>query len=170
MCIRDRFGRVDRRGVLSSAANYAESVVMLRGERAPVDDPIYGSAMAETWSWLCGLDPVDFGLERLPEPPERCVAGKPDAPLLSPLHLRSFAHTWPTPSPDHVVARWLHGDQRTSPAVSLVWRDELIDQLPEDSGAEPRACLLYTSDPARQRTVEVSVGAGSIKKKQQTRL
>ncbi|MBK6311230.1 MAG: type I-U CRISPR-associated helicase/endonuclease Cas3 [Candidatus Microthrix sp.] len=137
--LRQRFGRVDRRGVLSSAANYAESVVMLRGERAPVDDPIYGSAMAETWSWLCGLDPVDFGLERLPEPPERCVAGKPDAPLLSPLHLRSFAHTWPTPSPDHVVARWLHGDQRTSPAVSLVWRDELIDQLPEDSGAEPRA-------------------------------
>ena len=82
---------------------------MLRGERAPVDDPIYGSAMAETWSWLCGLDPVDFGLERLPEPPERCVAGKPDAPLLSPLHLRSFAHTWPTPSPDHVVARWMTG-------------------------------------------------------------
>ena len=137
--LRQRFGRVDRRGALSSAATYAESVVMLRGERAPVDDPIYGSTMAETWTWLCGLDPVDFGLERLPEPPERCVAGKPTAPLLSPLHLRSFAHTWPTPSPDHVVARWLHGDQRTSPAVSVVWRDELIDQLLGVSGGEPSA-------------------------------
>ncbi|MEZ5383819.1 MAG: type I-U CRISPR-associated helicase/endonuclease Cas3 [Microthrixaceae bacterium] len=135
--LRQRFGRVDRRGVLSSQASYAQSVVMLRGERAPTDDPVYGSALAETWAWLCGLDPVDFGLERLPEPPEPCVAGKPDAPLLSPLHLRSFAQTWPIPTPDHVVARWLHGDQPTSPAVSVIWRDELMDLLPAATGDAP---------------------------------
>ncbi|MEZ5374569.1 MAG: hypothetical protein R2704_17995 [Microthrixaceae bacterium] len=100
--LRQRFGRVDRRGRLGAMGRHARGVVLLRGERAPDDDPIYGGALAATWAWLCSQDPVDFGIERLEEPPADCVVNRPGAPVLSALHLDALAATWPRPTVDHV--------------------------------------------------------------------
>lgn len=125
--LRQRFGRVDRRGSLTAAGTPAEGVILLRGEQPPDDDVVYGSALRNTWEWLTQQESVDFGIEQLGEPPEDCAAERTGAPLLTRRHLRSFSRTAPRPVPDQVVSRWLHGDEVSSADVSVVWRSELAD-------------------------------------------
>lgn len=125
--LRQRFGRVDRRGDLTAAGTPANGVVLLRGENAPEFDAVYGTALASTWSWLAAGDPIDFGIEVLPAAPADCTAQRSGAPVLTRVHLRAFSHTSPRPTPDHVASRWLHGDESGAPNVSIIWRSEICD-------------------------------------------
>lgn len=166
--LRQRFGRVDRRGDLTAAGTPPPGVVLLRGERPPESDPVYGTALHRTWRWLANQDPVDFGIEQLGDAPKDCTADRAGAPLLTRIHLRSFSRTAPRPTPDHAVSRWLHGDDAGVPDVSVLWRAELadlavlLDQLKDDqlsrSDIEAELTARIGFCPPRSReTVEIPI-------------
>lgn len=129
--LRQRFGRVDRRGQLTQT----RSVILGRSDLvAPgaEGDPVYGSALAATWHWLsehAGSDGIDFGSSALPAPvgdngrPRTDVlAPRADAPVLLPTHLDLWAQTSIPPSPDPDISLWLHGPRESAAEVQVVWR------------------------------------------------
>lgn len=128
--LRQRFGRVDRRGELRET----RSIILGRSDQVTSGavDPIYGQALAATWAWLSSKahdEIVDFGVRALPEAVD--ADGRPRADLLAqvraaPVMLRAHLDAWaqtsilPTPDPD--VALWLHGPERPAADVQIVWR------------------------------------------------
>lgn len=122
--LRQRFGRLNRLGEIEDA----RGVILIRSGRLE-SDPVYGDAIAATASWLTSLDSVDFGLSRLSLPPlaqmRPMLASSLDAPVLLPAHLDAWSQTAPIPEPDPDVALWLHGPDRGSPEVQVVWRADL---------------------------------------------
>ena len=146
--LRQRFGRLDRRGEVTEARGKAPAVVLARSDQASdsADDPVYGDALAETWTRLGQIgDDLDFGVAGFPllEPAELrpCLAGRPKAPVLMPVHVESWAQTSPVPEPDPDVSLWLHGTEATTPELNVVWRteaDEIED--PERLSAALGAC------------------------------
>ncbi len=154
--LRQRFGRLDRLGIVGDAAaailarksqiKNEEKLEKLDGE-GKLDDPIYGNALARTWNWLSsvataedGRLAVDFGvtgLEKLlpvDQEERRSLlsllnAPAPDAPVLLPTHLDCWVQTAPPPTPDPDTAVFLHGPNRGEPEVSVILRAD----LPEDS-------------------------------------
>ncbi|HSS65582.1 MAG TPA: type I-U CRISPR-associated helicase/endonuclease Cas3, partial [Gammaproteobacteria bacterium] len=139
--LRQRFGRLNRLGDMDQT--YA--VVLIRKADVKPDDklddakpldPIYGNAMARTWNWL--KEPgnngtsVDFGIAAmdgsLPDDPEelgRLLAPSPDAPVLLPAYVDLLCQTAPRPVPDPDVALFLHGPQRGTADVQIVFRADL---------------------------------------------
>jgi CRISPR-associated endonuclease/helicase Cas3 len=135
--LRQRFGRVDRDGKLSDGGVGSESVILGASDdvKAGAEDPIYRSALANTWAWLPGgrfdfahLEPSAEMLPELLAEPER-------APVLLTSHLDRWVQTHPYPDADPDVGFWLHGFAEPSADVNLVWRADLSeDLLAEDSG------------------------------------
>ncbi|HWU91225.1 MAG TPA: type I-U CRISPR-associated helicase/endonuclease Cas3, partial [Kofleriaceae bacterium] len=148
--LRQRFGRVDRRGELGQT----RSVILGRSDQvAPgQDDPVYGPGLAATWAWLGehardgGKGGVDFGIGALPAPVDaegrvhvELLAPALDAPVLLPTHIDAWSQTSQQPSPDPDVALWLHGPKESPADVQVVWRagvelevdrvDELVERL-----------------------------------------
>lgn len=135
--LRQRFGRLDRRGEVTKAIGAAPAVILTRTDlvSGKEEDPIYGAALAATWKWLQGAavkGAVDFGIEalqtRLPEDLQAMVAPVTHAPVLLPAHLDAWAHTSPLlrPQPDPDPSLWLHGPQRAAIDVQVVWRADLL--------------------------------------------
>lgn len=128
--LRQRFGRVDRRGALKET----HSIILGRSDQIAKGstDPVYGTGIAATWEWLSAHaddDIVDFGIEALPAPVDDkgaprldLLAPHEEAPVMMPAHVDSWAQTSIRPTPDPDVARWLHGPHRTEADVQLVWR------------------------------------------------
>lgn len=128
--LRQRFGRVDRRGERAQTS----SVILGRSDAVAddADDPVYGTALAATWRWLREVsvgDTLDFGIDGLPPaldldglPRKELLAPALDAPVMLPAHLDAWAQTSPPPTPDHDVALWLHGPARPGADVQIVWR------------------------------------------------
>lgn len=175
--LRQRFGRVDRDGMLSAAGTPARSVIVARSTDVTggEPDPVYGRSLARTWSWLRGLAAVDFGATRLVLPEADTLAGlapSPDrAPLLLPTHLDQLVQraARPAPAAEPDVGRWLHGlaaDERTAD-VELVWRSDidatLLDDLPDGVDAEAVAeglrARLAACPPTGGEALPVPVGA-----------
>lgn len=143
--LRQRFGRVDRRGELGES----RSTILLRHDQAgeKADDPVYGRAVALTWEWLVaqaaaeGRDGVDFGIAGFPQLPEVAAdmaalcSPAVRAPVLLPAYLDAWAQTSPRPEPDPDVGLWLHGPKRGVPEVRLVWRAD-IDERTLNGDAE----------------------------------
>ena len=130
--LRQRFGRVDRRGERGDS----HSVILCRSDQqADWEDPVYGVALPNTWQWLSDLSDavqLDFGVSSLDAVLEQQADVVPHllppravAPVLLPSHLDSFAQTSPRPKLDHDVEIFLHGPARESRDVQVVWRDEL---------------------------------------------
>ena len=94
-------------------------------------DPIYGTALPEVWSWLNTLENLDFGLAaiapRLPGGDDLAALLAPTAegPILLAPHLDLLSQTSPEPhiSPD--PALYIHGPRREFPEVGVVLRDDL---------------------------------------------
>ncbi len=128
--LRQRFGRVDRRGELRET----RSVILGRSDQvaAGAIDPIYGEALAGTWAWLSSVASdasVDFGVRWLPavvggdgRPLARVLTKVSGAPVMLPAHLDAWAQTSILPTPDPDVALWLHGPERQTADVQVVWR------------------------------------------------
>ncbi len=148
-----RFGRVDRGGVLADADTPAPGSILVRSTDVKGDDdPVYGASMANTWHALRRLDAVDFGFDRLPggflgDPLLR--AKTQHAPLLFPGHLDSWVQTSPRPDPDPDPKFWLHGDVDADLDVTIVWRADLTRELLKAATAqgqpdedEPTSALL----------------------------
>jgi CRISPR-associated endonuclease/helicase Cas3 len=137
--LRQRFGRLDRRGDYTREHGAAAAVIVCRSDLASdrVNDPIYGTAMGATWKWLKEVatgDVVDLGIAALPSPLDDESNPRTDvlapvvhAPVLLPAHLDAWAHTSPLlrPSPDPDPALWLHGPKRAGNDVQVVWRADL---------------------------------------------
>ncbi|MDZ7752457.1 MAG: type I-U CRISPR-associated helicase/endonuclease Cas3 [Gammaproteobacteria bacterium] len=122
--LRQRFGRLNRAGDLDNAAGTIFARSDIDG-----DDPIYGTAAAATWNYLCSLQQVDFGSEGLTLPKRndlvRLLTPVTTSPILLPAHLDAWSQTAPVPYPDPDVALWLHGPRESSAEVRVVWRADL---------------------------------------------
>ena len=127
--LRQRVGRVDRRGELGES----DVVVLARSDSVAVDadDPVYGGAIATTWQWLSEAVTLDLGVDGfdaiasvLPVP-HGALAPRPSAPVLLPMHLDLLSQTSPAPLVDPEVGLWLHGPERASADVQVIWRSDL---------------------------------------------
>ena len=136
--LRQRFGRLDRRGIFQERTGTPAQAWIL-GVKTSMNskkpDPVYGDAVKATW--LCLRGRAEGGTVELtdlvwrestgPETlaPRRC------APLLLKSHLDAWCQTNPQPPIQPELASFLHGMEEDSPAdVSLVWRwDRTIDAM-----------------------------------------
>lgn len=146
--LRQRFGRLNRAGrpIVPSAAIVASKAdVAARGT-----DPVYGTAIRETWAWLTRVATpaakgapatVDFGIEAFEvlatdattAPPPGLSAPRADAPVLMPAHLDLLTQTWPVPAASPDIGLHLHGPDRQPASVTLIWRADLaVGDAPDD--------------------------------------
>lgn len=145
--LRQRFGRLDRLGKRHSSSTPSPASIVIRSDHAKSseDDPVYGSAIAETWKWLCRKDVasaiskgagkraiVDFGVnsldKKVPQDPAAVMpllAPARESPVLFPAHLDAWVQTNPRPDPDPSVAPFLHGRADAPADVLVVWRADL---------------------------------------------
>ena len=138
--LRQRFGRLDRLGRHGTAP----AAIVVRAEQTESDDdPVYGPALSRTWQWLnevaegegdarrvdLGVLAADALLDGTPggrgELVTKLAAPAPDAPVLLPAHLDAWVRTSPPPHADPDPAVFLHGPDRGTPDVTLVWRGDL---------------------------------------------
>ena len=130
--LRQRFGRLDRRGT-RSARTGCPAQAWIIGPRSVVrsrkPDPIYGESISATWNELesrCEDDGrLDIGPMALRDFPDNAVAPRTSAPLLLETHLDAWVQTRPEPMVQPSVDWFLHGIDRSSPAdVSVLWRSD----------------------------------------------
>ena len=130
--LRQRFGRLNRDGRRVPAEG---AILALADDIAGTsDDPVYGDRLAETWKALkksARDDKVDFGIVAFEKQFHGCAAtlaaprAKP--PVLMPAYLDLWSQTWPRPAADPDVGLFLHGVERASSDVSLVWRSDIAE-------------------------------------------
>jgi CRISPR-associated endonuclease/helicase Cas3 len=147
--LRQRFGRLDRLGQRQKRQTPSPACILIPSDQAKEsdDDPIYGSAIAETWKWLTSPNVVistgtgrakrrvvDFGVNaldaKLPTSADaiRPMLAQPsETPLLFPAHLDAWVQTDPVPEPEPDVAPFLHGRADTPADVQVVWRADLAE-------------------------------------------
>lgn len=150
--LRQRFGRLNRMGIPGAAP----ATILIREEDSKVSDqdPVYGRALSNTWSLLEGKASVDngtqqktidFGFEALDillkdvDDLTDFLAPRPDAPVLFPAHLDLLCQTAPTPQPEPDIQVYLHGKDRGSPEVQVVWRCDLSERDSESCWKETMA-------------------------------
>lgn len=131
--LRQRFGRLNRAGRAVPAAGAI--LVMADDLRKKADDPIYGDRIRKTWNALtviAGDGDLDFGVmafqRRLNEAAldaAELAAPRAQAPVLMPAYLDIWSQTSPPPAADPEVGLFLHGAERASADVSLVWRSDI---------------------------------------------
>ncbi|WP_250564096.1 type I-G CRISPR-associated helicase/endonuclease Cas3g [Sphaerisporangium fuscum] len=162
-----RLGRLNRLGKLMRA----DAVVIHDGSVGP-DDPVYGPARQATWQWLStlttplesdhlgeGLDVSPLALRALLEPVAPAARQTmreplPYMPVLFGQVLDAWVRTSPIPHPDPPVAPYLHGIDRGSADVAVVWRSGL-------AGANPQGwpATVMEVPPSTEEAVEVSLHA-----------
>ena len=127
--LRQRFGRLDRRGTCSERTG-APSKAWILGLKSELSskrpDPIYGDAVKVTWAELQRLEragSIDIGPESLVGFPEQATPPPSQAPLLLNTYLDAWVQTHPQPIVQPQVEWFLHGIDRTGIAeVAIVWR------------------------------------------------
>ena len=127
-CLRQRFGRLDRRGRCLARTGKAAQAWIL-GPKSTVTkkaDPIYGFAVKATWDELerrAAVGLIDVGPHALVDFPGEANAPRGYAPLLLDTHLDAWVQTMPEPLVQPSVEPFLHGmHENPSPEVFLVWR------------------------------------------------
>jgi CRISPR-associated endonuclease/helicase Cas3 len=144
-----RFGRLDRLGDLKEIGVAAQGRVVIATAMAEESyrDPVYGEALTRTWDWLNkARNGLDFGIcsatgdqtvrERLTREVSANMRRRPpQEPALLPAHLDLLAQTSPRPALEPDVALFLHGEEKGSPDVQVVWRADL-DLVPPAQWAE----------------------------------
>lgn len=161
--LRQRFGRLDRRGDLSSAP--AVIVASNRAVAEGADDPVYGPAVATTWSWLqdhAGADrTIDFGIaaqREMPDPPREVLTRPKSAPALLPAYLDAWAQTSPKPAVEPDLSVFLHGPKRELADVQLVWRADLsLEALADDVHLDDLRTILGTCPPSALEALTVPI-------------
>lgn len=136
--LRQRFGRLDRRGTGSERTGCPARAWII-GPRSMVGskkpDPIYGESVRETWEELerrAGEGgPLDVGPTALRDFPSGANAPRTEAPLLLGTHMDAWVQTRPEPLVQPSIEWFLHGIDQNRPAeVSILWRwDRSSDAL-----------------------------------------
>ena len=142
-----RFGRVDRLGRVGETLS---AIVACPAKLS--EAPVYGPSAAETWAVLGeAATPFQWSLPKMPDfealrgsllaastfdagplsfrelidgaPQRRALfAAAAPAPVVVAPTLDCWARTSPIPDPDEAVGPYLHGVERLSPVVAVVWR------------------------------------------------
>ena len=164
--LRQRFGRVNRRGQPKPASAY-----ILLKENKP--DAIYGDALQATWNWLkdnardnqidMGIAALDTLLEKQPEMRRMLSAPAKNAPVLLPAHLDCFVQTNPYPEPSPDVSLFLHGPESGPADVQVCWRADipkLIEGTKEeqDLATQKIIGLLCECQPLSSECMPVPIG------------
>ena len=133
--LRQRFGRLDRRGRHFAQTRSAARAWII-GPKSVVasqrPDPIYGDSARTTWRELkrrAKNGSVDVGSRALQGFPSGSTAPAKIAPLLQKTHMDAWAQTNPEPIVQPSVEWFLHGmEKRHIPDVSIVWRSDRSDE------------------------------------------
>lgn len=133
--LRQRFGRLNRAG--RDITSYAAIVASRSDIQTNSNDPVYGKAIQHAWKHLVdaavvagrGKDKVsvvDFGLTSctLQGGPES-LSPRADAPVLLPAHVDLLSQTSPIPAADPDISLYLHGTERQSDSITVVWRGDI---------------------------------------------
>jgi CRISPR-associated endonuclease/helicase Cas3 len=162
--LRQRFGRLNRGG----RPGESPAVIVVRADQTEPDadnpDPVYGTALGETWRWLqaqVASDPLDFGITALQPRLDALATGQRQrlnvppahAPVLLPAHLDCWAQTSPEPRPSPDVSLFLHGPGRGEPDALVCWRADLPGQADLDVWTD----ILSLCPPAASECVSVPV-------------
>ena len=135
--LRQRFGRLDRRGTYADRTGGAAEALVLgvRSElKAKKPDPIYADAAKQTWRELdsrFGGSSFDVGptSQHLAGLPKATLAPTPDTPLLLDTHMDAWTQTRPEPVIQPPIDPFLHGLRESNNTdISFVWR---YDRSPE---------------------------------------
>ena len=160
--LRQRFGRLNRGGRNKFKAR---ATIVVRADQTnpkTSDDPVYGTALAETWQWLnekASKDGIDFGYAAMDgimpggEELEKMNQQAADAPVMLPAHVDAWVQTSPAPSPDPDVALFLHGPNRGAPEVQVCWRADLQPDTPQEQQVE----IVSLCPPASSECISVPI-------------
>ena len=83
----------------------------------------------------------------------------PGAPTLMPAYLDLWVQTSPPPAADPQVDLFLHGTERSSPEVSIVWRSDLTAGDVTVEGADKLEAILELLPPRSAEMIEVPIWA-----------
>lgn len=163
--LRQRFGRLNRLGRHKEPRAWVLARKDQLGAKAR-PDPVYGTALRETWLYLDEIaeaDRLDFGLAAFVDPPvERLATLVPpvvDAPLLFPRYLDMWSETRPAPHPDPDVSLWLHGKgQSPERDVHVVFRADIPAEVVEDTEAVASDRMEFLP-PVSEEAVAVPIGS-----------
>lgn len=174
--LRQRFGRLDRRGTYSKRADGPAQAWIL-GPKSVVaskkPDPIYGESAKVTWGELKGRledGTVDVGPAALQHFSDDATAPKANAPLLMRTHMDAWVQTRPEPIVQPSIDWFLHGIDKSDPAdVSILWRwdqsSEALSLVPprqaEFLQVPIAAAKSWLSGAEEVDVSDVSLGAGS---------
>ena len=87
------------------------------------------------------------------------VAPRARAPTLMPAYLDLWVQTSPPPAADPEVDLFLHGTERSSPEVSIVWRSDITAGDLTVEGADKLEALLELVPPRSAEMIEVPIWA-----------
>jgi CRISPR-associated endonuclease/helicase Cas3 len=136
--LRQRFGRLNRKGRPIEARAFIAASKEDLAPRKP--DPVYGSAAKEAWALLKRVARterkravVDFGVLAFSEmvgqeDMSQAISERPDAPTMPPAYVDLWTCTNPPPALEPEVALFLHGPERASADVEIVWRADVAEQ------------------------------------------
>ena len=132
--LRQRFGRLDRRGTHFDRTGIAAQAWIV-GPKSVVTskklDPIYGESIKATWKELQRRyeeGPIDVGPLSLRYFSDETAAPRDQAPLLLKTYMDAWTQTSPEPIVQPSVEWFLHGiGQASTPDVSIVWRHDKTD-------------------------------------------
>ena len=130
--LRQRFGRLDRRGK-GVGPDGKPARAWILGLRSVIatkrSDPVYGHSIKSTWNELkCRRDTngrIDVGPLSLQDFPIEALAPRAQAPLLLKSHMDAWVQTKPEPIVQPSLEWHLHGidtEHTVEPDVSIVWR------------------------------------------------
>ena len=159
--LRQRFGRLNRAGRLGSAVGVI--LALAEDVAKSADDAVYGDRIAKTWEVLQQIardDEVDFGITALEHglrdvQADVAALAAPGArvPTLMPAYVDLWSQTSPLPFADPDVGFFLHGVERASAGVSLVWRSDVTSD--DVSAGHDLAALLELMPPRAAEMIEV---------------
>ena len=135
--LRQRLGRLDRRGTLAEQRGEPARCWILGVEsamRPKLPDPVYGDAARITWEEMGTLAEdgeieVGPGTDLLGRLSAEARAPRGEAPLLLPTHIDAWSQTSPQPIVDPPIDEFLHGKENgRDPDVFVVWRWDRSDE------------------------------------------
>jgi len=162
--LRQRFGRLNRMG---RTINAKASIVVRENQAiSSSDDPVYGTALANTWQWLKQIagagDTVDFGIAVLGnnltdvKTLADLTVTPPLTPIMLPAHIDGWAQTAPQPDPTADVSLFLHGIDRGSADVQVCWRADI--ELGDDGEGNTAIDTLTLAPPTTAECLSVPIG------------
>ncbi|MCY3911080.1 MAG: type I-U CRISPR-associated helicase/endonuclease Cas3 [bacterium] len=140
--LRQRFGRLDRRGTLAEQIGQPARAWIVGAKSAPNPkrpDPVYGHSALATWEELQrleGSEAIDFSpCSEVPHQfPDECFAPAAHAPLLLSTYMDAWVQTNPEPVVQPAVDWFLHGIEQEQQVadVAVAWRhDRTLQSLRE---------------------------------------